>query len=78
MRIIDIKFIDEYFLEIYYEDGTSRRIDVRDITNAPIYQMGSKYIRTRILQRVNKHNVYYSWSKEEMRLSAEGILKSLN
>jgi len=72
MRVKSVKYIRDYILEILFENGKTKTVDLSIFLKEAINPMTTKYRKLKFFKQVKVLRGYLSWN-EEMDLSAESL-----
>ena len=74
MRVIDVKYIREYIVEVYFYDGAVKQVDLKPFLFSGRYPLTKKYKKIELFKQVKVEHGHLSWGKHaEMALSGESL-----
>ena len=73
MKVKKVKYNKGYLLEVYFQNGTVRQVNLKNFLLSAINPMTTKYRRIKLFKTVIVKNGHLSWGNSEMDLSAESL-----
>lgn len=73
MKVIDVKHLDQYKLEIKFSDNSIKCIDLKKFLMTAKNPMTTVYRNIELFKKVNITHGNLSWGDSEMDLSAESL-----
>jgi hypothetical protein len=73
MKIVDVKHLSEYRLEIKFSDNTVKQVDLKNFLLSSKNPMTSTYRDVELFKQVRVAHGHLSWGDGEMDLSAESL-----
>jgi hypothetical protein len=73
MKVKSVKHIQEYLLEVSFENGTVRQIDLKNFLLTAKNPMTTKFRDIELFKNVRIEYGHLSWGDGEMDLSAESL-----
>ncbi|MBE2188364.1 MAG: DUF2442 domain-containing protein [Candidatus Kapabacteria bacterium] len=74
MKVKNAKYIQEYIIDVFFDDETVKRIDFRNFLFSATNPMTTKYRNIELFKKVKVEYGNLSWGIDgEMELSAESL-----
>lgn len=73
MKVVDVKHLGEYKLEIHFSDNTVKQVDLKQFLFSAQNPMTTAFQDVELFKKVKIVHGHLSWGDSEMDLSAESL-----